>query len=204
MPNWKTHLEISNQINKVYGFKGMDFKKLLLGSILPDINNSHIVKEISQKINHEITHCYAKEVPSYLVFYRKYKKEIENKNPIFIGYVTHLYTDFTWNNNFYTNVSKRNYPDDDKVALRVMKQSDFRIFNNQFENRNIDILNDEELDLLEKECKNISEVSITKEDISKVTDFLKENHFYDAKLQFYTIEELDILLKETVQKLTKI
>ncbi len=202
MPNWKTHLEISNRINEVYGFKGIDLKRLLLASVLPDINNSHIVKEISKKINHEVTHCYEENVPSYLVFYKKYKKEIENKNPIFVGYVTHLYTDYTWNNNFYTNVSKRKYPDDDKVALRIMKQSDFRIFNNKFEERSIGNLSDEELDILENDCKNISEVSITKDDIIKVMDFLNGNHFYDAKLQFYTLEELEELLQDTVKKLT--
>ena len=62
MPNWKTHLEVSNRINKVYRFEGIDFKKFLIGSILPDINNSHIVKDISTKLYHEVTH-YHDEVP---------------------------------------------------------------------------------------------------------------------------------------------
>ena len=203
MPNWKTHLEISNKINKSYDFEGMDYKIFLFGSILPDINNSHIVKDISTKLNHEITHCFDESAPSYLVFYKRYKKQIESKDPLFVGYVTHLYTDYTWNNNFYTEVKKRNYPAEDRVALRIMKQSDFGIFNNKFESRYIEISSDQEIEILYNECNKISEVDVTKDDVKKVIEFLKKQNFHDATLQFYTIEELDELLEKTVASLFK-
>lgn len=203
MPNWKTHLEISNRINKNYGFEGMEFKKFLFGSILPDINNSHIVKEISTKLNHEITHCFEESSPSYLVFYKRYKKQIESKNPLFLGYVTHLYTDYTWNNNFYTEVKKRNYPETDRVTLRIMKQSDFGVYNNKFEECCIEVNTIEEIETLYNACLEISEVNVTKEDINRVIEFLKKKSFHEADMQFYTIEELDELLEKTVESLSK-
>ena len=203
MPNWKTHLEISNRINQAYGFEGMDFKKFLLGSILPDINNSHIVKDISTKLYHEVTHYHDDVMPSYLVFYKKYKEEIEAKNPLFVGVVTHLYTDYTWNGNFYTNVAKRNYPETDRTKLRIVKQSDFQIFNNKFEKNFIDIKDEYEIELLCDECKKIEEVSLVYDDIRRVIEFLKIENFYNANLQFYTIEELEELLEKTVVSLSK-
>ena len=203
MPNWETHLEISNRINKVYGFEGMEFKKFLFGSILPDINNSHIVKDISTKLHHEVTHYHDDAKPSYLVFYDKYKEQIDGKDPMFIGVITHLYTDYTWNNNFYTNVAKRNYPESDRVKLRIMKQSDFQIFNNRFENNFIDISTDEEIKSLYDETKKIPEMNLISDDISRVIEFLKTQNFYESQLQFYTIEELEELLEKTVERLLK-
>lgn len=203
MPNWKTHLEISNRINKMYGFEGMAFKKFLFGSILPDINNAHVVENISTKLGHKTTHCYEKEIPSYLVFYRKYKEQIDRKDPLFVGYVTHLYADYTWNGDFYTNVKKRNYPESDRDTLRRIKWNDFGIFNNKFIEHYIDISSHDEIESLYDECKNISEVSVTKQDISSVIEFLTKQSFNNATLQFYTIEELEELLEKTVVSLSK-
>lgn len=203
MPNWKTHLEISNRINKSYGFEGIDYKIFLFGSILPDVNNSHIVEDISTKLGHKITHCFEESLPSYLVFYKKYKEQIESRNPLFVGYVTHLYADYTWNGDFYTNIKKRNYPETDRTTLREMKWSDFGVFNNKYEAHYIDISSDEEIEILYNECKKISEVDITKEDVKKVIEFLKKQSFHNANLQFYTIEELEELLEKTFVSLTQ-
>lgn len=203
MPNWKTHLEVSNRINQTYGFTGMDLKKFLFGSILPDINNAHIVTDISKKLYHEVTHYYDEAMPSYLVFYNKYKEQIEAKEPIFLGVVTHLYTDYTWNGNFYTNLAKRNWPETDRTTLRIMKQSDFGIFNNRFKERFIDVETDEEIEILLDESKKIAEFSLIKEDIKHVLDFLKIENIHDATMQFYTEDELEELLEKTVERLTQ-
>ena len=132
MPNWKTHLEISRRLNEKYKFNDKDYELFLIGSILPDINNSYVVTDISQKIGHSVTHFWNQEKPSYICFYNKYQQDIDEHNPVFVGYVTHLYTDYTWNNNFYTSVSKRNFIEKDKEKLRILKQSDFKIYNNKF------------------------------------------------------------------------
>lgn len=200
MPNWKTHLEISKRLNEKYKFNEKDFELFMFGSILPDINNSYVVTGISKKISHDITHFRSKEVPSYILFAEKYKKQIDDKNPIFVGYVTHLFTDYMWNNNFYTSVARREFEEKDKDKLRILKQSDFKIFNNKFIDNYIDIKVNSFEGILE-EVRKISEVDITKKDIETVCEALKKKVVYDASYQFYTEAELNELLEETVDAL---
>ena len=169
MPNWKTHLEISRRLNEKYKFNDKDYELFLIGSILPDINNSYVVTDISKKIGHS---------------------------------VTHLYTDYTWNNNFYTSVSKRNFIEKDKEKLRILKQSDFKIYNNKFVDRHIELKNNLYEEVLER-IKVISEIDIIRKDLENVCEFLKENHKYIAKYQFYTEQELDELLDKTIIGLLK-
>ena len=76
MPNWKTHLEVGKKLNKYLKYNTKEFNMFLLGSILPDINNSHIVTDISTKIGHDITHVRKQKNPSYIEFYNKYSEEI--------------------------------------------------------------------------------------------------------------------------------
>ena len=38
MPNWKTHIEISKQLNKQLNYNDEEFELFAFGSILPDIN----------------------------------------------------------------------------------------------------------------------------------------------------------------------
>lgn len=202
MPNWKTHLEISRRLNEKYKFNDKDYELFLIGSILPDINNSYVVTDISKKIGHSVTHFWNQEKPSYICFYNKYQQDIDEHNPIFVGYVTHLYTDYTWNNNFYTSVSKRNFIEKDKENLRILKQSDFKIYNNKFVDRHIELKNNLYEEVLER-IKAISEVDIIRKDLENVCEFLKENHKYIAKYQFYTEQELDELLDKTIIGLLK-
>ncbi len=202
MPNWKTHLEISRRLNEKYKFNDKDYELFLIGSILPDINNSYVVTDISQKIGHSVTHFWNQEKPSYICFYNKYQQDIDEHNPIFVGYVTHLYTDYTWNNNFYTSVSKKNFIEKDKEKLRILKQSDFKIYNNKFVDRHIELKNNLYEEVLER-IKVISEVDIIRKDLENVCEFLKENHKYIAKYQFYTEQELDELLDKTIIELLK-
>ncbi|MBQ8299063.1 MAG: hypothetical protein IJX99_10430 [Clostridia bacterium] len=200
MPNWKTHLEISKRLNEKYKFNEKDYELFLIGSILPDINNSYVVTNISKKISHDITHFRNKEIPSYILFYEKYKMEIDSHNPLFVGYVTHLFTDYMWNNNFYTSIKKRKLEETDKEKLRIMKQSDFKIYNNKFMDDFIDIKYNSYESILE-EIKKISEVDIIKKDIETVCDALKKKLIYEASYQFYTEKELDELLEKTVNEL---
>ena len=54
-----------------------------------------------------------------------------------------------------------------------------------------------------EESKKIAEVSLIKEDIKHVLDFLKIENIYDATMQFYTEDELEELLEKTVERLTQ-
>lgn len=200
MPNWKTHLKISNRLNEKYSFNKKDFELFLIGSILPDINNSYIVTDISKKISHDITHFRSKEYPSYILFKNKYKKELEERNPLFIGYITHLFTDFMWNNNFYTLVTKRGITDKDKEELRILKQKDFKIYNSKFVDEEIDLKNNSIDEVIDK-IKMISEVDIIKRDIENVCDFLKLKNICKDEYEFYLESELDELLEKTITRI---
>lgn len=196
MPNWKVHLEIGKRLNKYFNYDKEDLNLFLLGSILPDINNCYIVTDISKQINHEITHFGTYKDLNYTSFYEKYKKEIDNKKPLFNGYMAHIYTDNMWNRNFYYNKIQNldNLPEN-RDEIREMKQSDFKVYNNKYIK---DILEVDNIDTALEEVKKIDEVSITKEDILKVINFLNNQETYVAKLNFYSMEELDNLMDDTI------
>ena len=129
MPNWKTHLEISKELNRVLKYNDKEFELFAFGSILPDVNNGYLVKDVSKIIDHRTTH-FKGEDKSYINFYNKYKNII--KEPLIFGYFTHLYTDFNWNKNFYENTKVMHHNEENHDRMREMKQHDFRIYNCKF------------------------------------------------------------------------
>ena len=172
MPNWKIHLEIAKRLNKKFNYTQNKLEEFYLGNILPDINNCFIVKDISTKLEHKYTHYQDEiEIPSYKNFEKIYKNKIYEE-PIIFGYYIHLYTDYTWNNYFYTN-----FNDNEKLRglsheeKRTLKQDDFKVYNNLFIDNKPKFLNKE--NLVEK-SKKIDRISINKEDIEKVEKFLDE------------------------------
>lgn len=198
MPNWKTHLEVGKRLNKYLKYNEKDINLLLIGSILTDINNSHIVTDISTKLSHDITHIRKQENPSYIEFYNKYSEEISKYNPVFVGYLAHLFTDEIWNAHFYKKDEVLQMKDKNHDELRIMKQKDFEIYNSKFVDNIIELDNVEEV--LEQTAK-IDEISIIKEDIEKVVEFLRNQKGIDGKLKLHTEAELSELMNETVEKI---
>ena len=198
MPNWKTHLEVGKRLNKYLKYDEKEFNMFLIGSILPDINNSHIVTDISEKIGHDVTHIRKQKNPSYIEFYNKYSEEIINNTPIFVGYFAHIYTDEIWNNHFYQKNEIIQMKDKSHDELRIMKQKDFEIYNSKFIDNIIELGNITEV--LEQTMK-IVEVSITKKDIEKVIEFLKNQKGITGELKLHTEDELTKLLDETIIKI---
>ena len=191
MPNWKIHLEIAKRINRKFNYTQNKLEEFYLGNILPDINNCFIVKDISTKLEHKYTHYQDEiEIPSYKNFEKIYKNKIYEE-PIIFGYYIHLYTDYTWNNYFYTN-----FNDNEKLRgltheeKRTLKQDDFKVYNNLFIDNKPKFLNKE--NLVEK-SKKIDRISINKEDIEKVEKFLDE--------QIKTENTFKILTKEILDKM---
>ena len=120
MPNWKIHLEIAKRLNKKFNYTQNKLEEFYLGNILPDINNCFIVKDISTKLEHKYTHYQDEiEIPSYKNFEKIYKNKIYEE-PIIFGYYIHLYTDYTWNNYFYTNFN-------DNEKLRGLSRNQYCI-----------------------------------------------------------------------------
>ena len=205
MPNWKTHIELGKRLNKYINYNDENLNIFLLANILPDINNGYIVKDISKILEHSITHFNNKENPSYVNFYNKYKEEIKIDNPIFLGYYIHLFTDYTWNNDFHTKVKETQFSNKERNELRKIKQHDFKIFNNKyienyFETKNIkEIVN---------KVKKIEEISINEKDIINVEQFIKEPKIYEGELIFYKMSDCErmmnnteVLLKEFIERI---
>ena len=196
MPNWKVHLEIAKRINQKQNYTGKELEEFNLGSILPDINNCYIVTDISKKLDHKYTH-YQDEIntPSYINFENRYKNKIY-EDPLILGVYIHLYTDYTWNNYFYTN-----YDNHEKLQglshaeKSKIKQDDFKAYNDLFiENKPQFIYTQE----LVQKAKEIDRVSINEEDIKKVEKFLKEQQKSNNKYKILTEKILNELLNETI------
>ena len=196
MPNWKIHLEIAKRLNKKFNYTQNKLEEFYLGNILPDINNCFIVKDISTKLEHKYTHYQDEiEIPSYKNFEKIYKNKIYEE-PIIFGYYIHLYTDYTWNNYFYTN-----FNDNEKLRglsheeKRTLKQDDFKVYNNLFIDNKPKFLNKE--NLVEK-SKKIDRISINKEDIEKVEKFLDEQIKTENTFKILTKEILDKMMYDTI------
>ena len=196
MPNWKIHLEIAKRLNKKFNYTQNKLEEFYLGNILPDINNCFIVKDISTKLEHKYTHYQDEiEIPSYKNFEKIYKNKIYEE-PIIFGYYIHLYTDYTWNNYFYTNFNEneklRGLTHEEK---RTLKQDDFKVYNNLFIDNKPKFLNKE--NLVEK-SKKIDRISINKEDIEKVEKFLDEQIKTENTFKILTKEILDKMMCNTI------
>ncbi len=195
MPNWKVHLEVAKRLNKYFNYDKEDLNLFLLGSILPDINNCYIVTDIEKQVNHEITHFGTYKELNYTSFYNKYKKEVDNKNPLFNGFMAHLYTDNMWNRNFYNKIQNLEGLPENRDEIRKMKQSDFKVYNNKFIEDTFKI---NDIDKALEEIKKISEVSIIEKDILKVINFLDNQEIYEGQFYFHSMEELDKLMDDTI------
>lgn len=196
MPNWKVHLEIAKRLNSKFKYTQKELEEFNLGNILPDINNCFIVKDISKKLDHKYTHYQdEKEIPSYENFKKIFGKKIYEE-PIIFGYYVHLYTDYSWNNYFYTNYNNheklKNLSHEEK---RIIKQEDFKVYNNLFIENKPQFLCKE--NLVEK-SKKIDRVSVNSKDIDKVEKFLKEQEKTNNTYKILSKEILDNLMNETV------
>lgn len=200
MPNWKIHLEVAKKVNKELKYDGKNLELFLLGNILPDINNGHVVMGISKKLSHTQTHFRNDIDKTYINFFNEYESNFNN--PLFVGYFVHLYTDYHWTNDYRSKINKissyDNYTKEERMSL---KHNDFKAYNNKFINN---VLNLKNYDLLTDNIDLIKEVSIIKNDLILVNDFLNNQTEYNNQLKFYNSNELDILLDKTVMKLNKI
>lgn len=198
MPNWRIHLEIAKRVNQERQYTGNDLDFFMLGNILPDINNAYTIEDVSKKISHRYTHFKHEEKEMHLEFLNQYGNEVFN-NPLLYGYFTHLYTDYLWNTNFKRKAQKiEELKDLSKVELRIIKQREFRSYNNNFMNNHLHV---KKTKRAAKECKKINRVFIKEKDIKKIIDVLRIPRVSSKKLKYYTKEELDSLLNETVESI---
>ncbi len=200
MPSWNVHLEAGQRLADKLKLTGLKRKEFLLGCVLPDINNGYINK-VKVKKHHEETH-YAFNQKSSLNFYAENREKIKEKDPIFLGYLFHLYTDGFFNYDFYRNIKRhklgQNKTQDEK---RAIKHNDFWIFDSEF-SHTLGVKK-EDLSHLAARANEISIAEIVPEDIEDVERIMREGCLKELvkgkKYQLYTKKRLNDLMDDMIE-----
>ena len=203
MPSWNIHLEAGKRLSKKLKFSGVKRKEFLLGCLLPDINNGYINK-VKIKKHHEETH-YAYDQKSSLNFYAENRERVNNKDPIFLGYLFHLYTDGYFNYDFYRTIKRHPLGEGlDHIAKRDIKHHDFWLYDTNFHHH----LGVKPSDLahLAARANEIPATDINPEEIADIERILIDNKLgaamQGAHYKFYTKERLDDLLDDMIESFT--
>lgn len=216
MPAWGMHLYIANELNKVVK---LDKNEFLIGNVLSDIYSGWIIKDASKVLNYDITHYSSKKyiingklytLPDYDKFI---KENIGMKNSaLFIGYLSHLITDYYFNNYVFKNhylsigeevvgiINKNNEKINcDKDFARESKQRDFNYFSYYLINKigNIKIIIDDKV--IEDSLK-IKHIDIQEKDLYKVEKYLNNLLSNNENID-YEEEKYTMLSKKELEKL---
>lgn len=200
MPSWNIHLEAGERLADKLRLEDDKRREFLLGCLLPDINNGYINNPVVVK-DHGETH-YAYDKKSSLNFYAENKRQIDAKNPIYLGYIFHLFMDGFFNYDFYHRVKhdpRFNKLDED--ALVKMKHHDLWIYDDKLHH---------EIDIKEPEythyvglANQINPVEVCEQDLSELFEILYEDTLNDVyrgePYQFYTEDELANLLDRAIE-----
>lgn len=203
MPSWNIHLEAGTRLADQLKLSGSKRKAFLLGCLLPDINNGYINK-VKVKKQHDETH-YAHDQKSSLNFYAENKPKIDQRDPIFLGYLFHLYTDGYFNYDFYRTIKRSPLGEGlDHAAKREIKHHDFWIYDMNFHHR-LNIDHQDALSLA-KLGNAVPATDITAEDIEDVERILTDSSLNDAMrgqhYTFYTKARLDQLMHDMIASFT--
>lgn len=209
MPNWGEHLLIANKIQKKIK---LDENLFLFGNILPDVQDGFLVKGISNIQPHKANHYDFNSKRVYENFYDIYCKKMDN--PIIIGYLIHLITDFLWNEMFYNEKCVKENDKligfinrngelirGDKIDLRVNKQSDFRVFSSYiYKKHNMKL--PEFSSEVAQNANIIENININDDDVRKVIEYINDTKTNSSnknqEMQIFTIEELEKQIDNTV------
>ena len=200
MPSWNIHLEAGKHLASKLKLRADKKREFLLGCLLPDINNGyinypHIVK------SHDETH-YAHDQKSSLNFYAENKRQVDAKNPIYLGYIFHLFTDGFFNYDFFHRINHDPRFDGlDQAAKLRIKHHDFWVYDVKLHHE-LDIKKDE-LSHFVSLANQINPVEINEEELAEVIQIMIDDSLDDAYEKedyvFYTEKELEDLLERTIE-----
>lgn len=200
MPSWNIHLESGEKLAQKLHFENKKKREFLVGCLLPDINNGY-VNSPKYTYPHHDTH-YAFDEKYSLNFYADYSKKIREKDPIFLGFLFHLFLDGYFNYDFYHKAKHssllQNLSEDQK---RDIKHHDFWLYDTNFHHN----LGFKESDLapLAARANEVSTTEVTPEDIADVERILVNDqlgqHMRGEKYLFYTKKRLDNLLEDMIE-----
>lgn len=203
MPSWSIHLEAGNRIADKLKFSPEKRKEFLVSCILPDINNGYVNNPHIHK-EHCETH-YVDGRDPIQNFYKENETEIENRDPIFLGYLFHLYTDCTFNQDFEKRIEGHSISKKTETEQENIKHNDFWLYGTNFYHV-LNITPDEAATFAKKACK-IKPVEINADDILEVADIIRINKINDAikdnEYIVYTKEDFDQLLEIVCEDFAK-
>ena len=197
MPSWKIHSKIGSDILKQIN---TNKKYFMIGNLIPDqdkYNIANLQSNVSRVITHYVSNDDVKigiNLPDYEKFYNKYESKFNN--PVILGYLVHLLTDYYWNKYIYDKYFIKN--GDKYVAVKLssneiykcdfnemnsMKQQDFRIFNNSISVRK----NNFRYCLNSKYFHELDEIKVSKHYIYLVGKYLNLSHKKESDGDKYSI-----------------
>lgn len=201
MPSWPVHIAIAKEVNKKLHLNEDDF---VIGNVLPDVLTKFGIENPSIIIDKRITHFWNNQNADIDLFINKYKKEL--KNPIVLGYLSHLLADSYFNDYFYSKYTqvKNNeiFLKNEKMGaleIRKIKHHDFNLFSEFLEGKlgNEIIQTQNTLNLINK-----LEFTFTNDDlvntIDKINELINKKYNYKNNYMVLSEQELNIVLKNTI------
>lgn len=188
MSDWNTHLYCATKVNEELKFTGKNLDLFLYGNLFPDINMGWIITP-KVKLRQRDTH-FDEMGQGYfwapLRFYDKYKDQIKAGNPLFLGYLFHIWLDVKFMTDFVSRMPMSEMINKREIA-RERKWKDARLY---IKDKHFNLSTDH-LDDIANAAKEIENVSVTIEDLKLVADYV-ENHVDDA------IEDTYVVYSESV------
>lgn len=227
MPSWGLHIYIAECVSNKLKNK-IDKNSFLFGNVLPDIYSGWIIKDASQSYDYDFSHYASKVVlngSNYkLSCYEKFIEEQKQnlKNPIILGYLSHLIADHFFNKYAFSNhYIKNSNGQVEKIVLkdgeilqgssetaRIYKQNDTAIFSNYILKTKCTINSINLNSRIIRDIKYLKNMDIKQDDLVKVKDYLNTmlSKKYEDVLQLdnnykmFTKEELYELMQDIINK----
>lgn len=223
MPSWAIHLRVAQKLLSKMTIK--DSRSFILGNILPDVNVGHLIQPISKQISYTDTHYgriqtfegKTRKLPDYNQFIKEHIDII--KEPMILGYICHLITDFYWN--YHTYIKKGIYQDGELTGLkgkkntiigdsefiRKIKVNDFNTFSCYLYINQLVTIPKFEKDLID-ETRKIKCIHIEEQDLEGINKYFEEiiETVKDMNLDFkiYDLQEMEESLEENINLIEKI
>ena len=129
MAEWNTHLYCARKVNETLNLIGYELDLFLYGNLLPDVNAGWLINP-KVKLEQPLTHFEAIGQGYFWsphTFYEEYKEEIKAKNPLFLGYLFHIWLDVKVMTDFVSRVPMSKMINDG-YEVRSWKWKDMGVF----------------------------------------------------------------------------
>ncbi len=222
MPAWGMHLKTAKKLNE---YLKLNEDKFYFGNVMVDAER-HVVHDLSVVVSYDDSH-YAKlqNVNGIMIKLPDYERFIEENyqnlsNPVVLGYLTHLMTDFYYNRLTFgqkflsdgmgksIGIKLNNGTDKicDKETIRILKQTDFDTYSRELYSKEDVLIDENKKDDILKACKDIKNIKYNGEDVLKIINFVNNiKNNYDKRkdekicYKVFTKEEFDYNFNKCVE-----